>query len=272
MAKTKRQKLAAKEKLKKHRVSAANKKLLNDLVKLTEKNGTIMLTSTSGIPSAQLQRMRHEIKRKGTLKFVKKNIMIMAVEKAKKEGIAKLKPYISDNLMVMFSSEDAFDIASMLSEYKYPAKAKAGQIADKDITIEAGSTDLLPGPAISELSAVGLKVGVEGGKIAIKAPSTIVKKGEKINKAIAEVLSKLEIMPFITKLNIIAVYDSKSKKIFVGININKEEAVKELVRAFMDAKGLAIKIAYPTAETIRRILANASFEGEAIAKLIKDNV
>jgi len=272
MAKTKKQKLIANEKLKKHIISDAKKKTLAELVKLIEKHNTIMITSASNIPSAQLLKIRQEIKRKGILRFVKKNLMVKSLEKSKKEGILELKQYISDNSMIIFSDEDSFDIASLLADYRYPAKAKAGQISDKEIEIEAGSTDLLPGPAISELSAIGLKVGVEGGRIAIKKPMTVVKKGDKISGAIADVLTKLEIMPFTIRLNIVAVYDSKSRKTFVGININKDETLKEFVNSLIDAKSLAIKVDYPTAETIKRILAKASLEEGAIQKLIQTNV
>ena len=170
--------------------------------------------------------------------------------------------------MIIFSNEDAFDLASMLSQYKYPAKAKSGQIAEKDITIEAGPTDLMPGPAITELSNVGLKVGVEGGKIAIKISHIVAKNGEKISKQVAEVLSKLGIMPFTIGLKVVAVYDSKSNKIFANIEINKDEAVKQMVSALIEAKKFAVRIAYPTAETIKRILAKASVEEGAIAKLL----
>jgi len=272
MAKTKKQKLKAKEKLKAHKISTVKKKALNELVKLIEKNNTILITSSASIPSAQLQKIRQETKKKGIFRSVKKNLMIRAVENSKKQGIPELKRFIGANSIVIFSDEDAFELASMLSNYKYPARAKAGQIADKDIPIEAGPTDLMPGPAITELSAVGLKVGVEGGKIAIKMPHVIVKEGEKISKAVSDVLTKLEIMPFTIGLKILAVYDSKSKKIFANINIDKAEAVKELVRAFIEARGLALRAAYPTPETIKRILAKASLEESALLKLIQTNI
>jgi large subunit ribosomal protein L10 len=170
--------------------------------------------------------------------------------------------------MIIFSNNDAFEVAAMISQYKYPAKAKSGQITDKDITIEAGPTDLMPGPAITELSNVGLKVGVEGGKIAIKVAHTVVKNGEKISKQVAEVISKLGIMPFTIGLKVVALYDSKDKKVFANIDINKDETVKQLISALINARGFAIHIGYPTVETIKRILANASVEEGAIAKLM----
>ena len=268
MAKTKKQKITAQEKLKKHKISPIKKKALIDLVKLIDQSSTVLLTSSANIPSAQLQKMRQEIKKIGKFRAVKKNLMMKAVEDSKKEGLIELKKFIGANSMIIFSDNDAFELAAMLSQYKYPAKAKSGQISNKDITIDAGPTDLMPGPAITELSNVGLKVGVEGGKIAIKEAHTIVKNGEKISKQVAEVISKLGIMPFTIGLKVIAVYDSKDKKIFANIDINKDEAVKQLVSALINARGFAINIGYPTAETIKRILAKASIEEGAIAKLL----
>ena len=268
MPKTKKQRLVSQEKLKKHKVSPVKKKALADLVKTIEQSATVLLTSSASIPSAQLQKMRQEIKKIGKFSAVKKNLMIRALDSSKTEGISELKPFVGANSMIIFSEEDAFDLASILAQYKYPAKAKSGQIADKDITIDAGPTDLMPGPAITELSNVGLKVGVEGGKIAIKAPYKVVKNGEKISKQVAEVLSKLGIMPFTIGLKVVAVYDSKNKKVFANIEINKDDAIKQLVSALIEAKKFAVKIAYPNADTIKRILAKASIEEGAIAKLL----
>ena len=268
MGKTKKQKLIANEKLKKKKVSVIKIRALKNLVNLIEKNNTILFSSSENIPSAQLQKIRQEMKKKGTLTLVKKNIMIKALEKAKKEGIADMKKFVGANLIVIFSNEDAFDLASLISEYKYPARAKVGQISDKDIEIEAGPTDLMPGPAISELSAVGLKVGVEGGKIAIKVSHKLVKQGDKIRKEVAEILTKLDITPFTIGLKVTAVYDSNSKKIFENVNINKEESLNELIRELICARELAIYIDYPTSETIGRILGNAALEESAISQLL----
>ena len=80
--------------------------------------------------------------------------------------------------MSFFSDTDAFEISGILADEKSPAKAKPGQESPEDIEIKAGPTELLPGPDISALSAVGLQPKVEEGKIAIAVDATLLKKGE----------------------------------------------------------------------------------------------
>ena len=55
---------------------------------------------------------------------------------------------------------------------------------------------MIPGPAVSELSALGIRIKIEKGKINIQKSKTIVKKGEKISQAAADLMSKLDIRPF----------------------------------------------------------------------------
>ena len=96
-----------------------------------------------------------------------------------------------------------------------------------DIVIEAGSTDLPPGPAISELSSAGLKVKIEDGKIAIQESKVIIKKGGKINELAANVMTKLDIMPFKVGFIPEVAYDTKTKQIYTEIKIDKEEKKKK---------------------------------------------
>ena len=64
-----------------------------------------------------------------------------------------------------------------------------------DIEIKAGPTNLVPGPAISELGALGIQISIDEGKISIKFPKIIVKKGGEISEGVASLLQKLNIYP-----------------------------------------------------------------------------
>ncbi len=46
-----------------------------------------------------------------------------------------------------------------------------------DLEIPAGPTDLIPGPAISEMGALGIQIQIQGGKIEVKQPRIVTKKG-----------------------------------------------------------------------------------------------
>src|SRR3989344_3888733 len=111
----------------------------------------------------------------------KKNSKLNAKESSKKQNIHELKDHIKEDNAILISQMDAFDLAGKLAESKSPVKAKVGQIAEMDIHIEPGPTELVAGPVVSELGALGLKIEIKGGKIEIKEAKIIVKKGQAIS-------------------------------------------------------------------------------------------
>src|SRR3989344_7939127 len=203
---------------KKARVSETKKRELSELLKLISSNNTVMIVYTVNVPSSQLQIIRKKLKN-AKLKIVKKNLLIRALENSKKSGAKNLINYIKEGSAVIFSKDDPFDISAKLSEYRMPKRAKAGQIATEDISVEEGTTEIMPGPAISEFNLAGIKTGIVSGKIAIKESKILVKKGETITNQVSNILNKLEIKPFKVGLDPAGVFDTKNDIIYQDIII-----------------------------------------------------
>ncbi len=263
--------MAKKEFKKKHKISEVKIRKAKELASLMDSKKSLVVASTLNLLSSQLQEIRKKLREKAEIKFAKKSTILRALDQSKKENIKDLSKYLLENDALIFSEEDPFDIAEILSENKYPAKAKAGQIAKEDIAIEKGPTDLMPGPILTELGNVGLKAGIVGGKVTIKERKVLLKKGEKISRAVADILMKLEISPFKVELEPLAAYDSSSKKIYNNIKIDKEETLAKLKELFSSALQFAINIGYPTKESINQILINAEKEAIALNNLVSQN-
>lgn len=256
-----------------NKISPKKLKMRDDLVKLIKDNSTFVIASIKSIPSSQLQKIRHKLKKVAGIMIVKKHVMKRAMDEAAKlPGEAKLKElekYLEEGSAVIFARIDPFELASILADERTPVKAKAGQTAIQDIEIEAGPTDMPAGPMITYLSNAGIKIAIEGGKISIKEPKVLVRKDEKISGSIAEILSKMEILPFTVGLEPIAVFDAKTHSIHVGIKIDKKATLENLKKTFSDSRALALAINYPAAEIIKMIIAKAAMQEKAIAELIK---
>ena len=246
-----------------HKISEKKVKIVKELAKLIDSKRTFMVASTFNLLSPQLQAIRKKLRGKAEVKFVKKNVALRAIEASKREGIKEISKYVTESPALIISEEDAYDLATILSENKYPARAKTRQNAKADIVIEAGPTDLMPGPILTELGNAGLKAGIVGGKVTIKEKHVLVKKGDVIPKTASDILMKLEITPFTIELEPLAAYDANSGKVYSGLKIDKEGTLARLKEAFSSAFQFAIKIGYPNSDTIGQILINA--EREAIA-------
>lgn len=248
----------------------ARKKLetAKKLVELIKNNDTIIIVSIKGLPSRQFQDIRKELRGKAETTVVKKRITLRAIEEYEKEDkkIGKLKDYVQEDSAILFSKQDAFELAGLLAEKKNPIKAKAGQEAIEDIEVNEGPTDLVPGPAISELGALGIKISVEDGKIAIKEKKVIVGAGKRISEDAASVMAKLNIQPFKIGLEPIVMYDKKTGSVYTNVKIDKEKTIEELKKAKVRSLGLAQKIVYYCRESIGFLLGKANAEGKALEK------
>jgi len=253
--------MASKKLLKSQDVKA---KVVKQLVEEIKKARTIMVVSIKGLPSKQFQDIKKSIRDIANVKVAKKNILLRTIKCFGNESILPLENHINENCAFVISNMEGYELAGILNKKKSAVYAKAGQIALSDIEIKDGPTDLLPGPAISELGALGLIVSVESGKIAIKKSKVVVKEGEVIKENVAAVLQKLNIQPFSVGLNPVAIYDSNTGKIYSQINIDPEGVSNELKISASKSLGFAQKIGYVCRQTIGYFLAKANMEANAL--------
>ncbi len=249
-------------------VSESKKRLVKEIALMMQRNRTVLLASSKGLPGMQFHEIKKKLRGAAELKVAKKSTISKAIEATEKGTLQNLKTYLQADYVLLFSDIEPFELSSMLVDFQSARRAKAGDIAPEDIEIEPGPTELVAGPAISELSGVGLKVKVTDGKLEIIKGSVVAKKGEAIKSNVASVLGKLNVSPIKVGFLPIAAYDSKEEQIYANIVIDKigtMEQVREMIRK---ALGFAISVKYPTEKTIRYFITKAGREEKAIEKII----
>ena len=240
------------------------KKVVEELVKLFNSHKTIGWIDFFRMPTSQYQQIKEKLKDKIKVKYVKKTLLRKALEQVNIEGIDELLKYLPDQIGVLFSNEDPFKLFKEIKKFVVFREAKAGDVAPRDIVIKPMLTNLPPGPAISELQKVGLNVGIEKGKIAIKKEKVLVKAGEEINADVASVLQKLGIKPIEVSLNITAMLHDGVVFPRDVLDVNVEEYLKKLQDAYRRALLLSIGLVYPTKENIELLIAKAFRNAKAV--------
>ena len=249
-------------------VSEEKKKTVSELSKLILEKKTILIASIKNIPGSQFQEIVKKLRGKAIVKVPKKNLIFKAIDSSKNEELKQIKEKIKDSFALLFSDKDCFDLAIDLIKNKSPSKAKAGQIAPYDIEIPAGPTDLVPGPAISELGALGIQIQIENGKITIKSPKIVCKEGAKISRGAADMMNKLNIRPFSIGFIPLAGFDNSKKEFYAKIDIDPEKTLEELKQAYGKALPFAVQIGYTTPETITFLIGKAGRHEKAISSLL----
>lgn len=240
---------------------------ISELSNLAKTKKTILIASIKNIPGNQFQEIVKKLRGKAIVKVPKKNLIFKALDDSGKAD-EKLKSKIQDSFAILFSDLDSFELAGELLSNTSPAKAKVGQEAPEDIEVDAGPTELVPGPAISELGALGIQIQIEKGKITIKEPKVIVKAGQKISSNAAGIMSKLDIKPFKIGFIPLCAYDSELGKLYEEIKIDREGTLKDLLYAYGKALPFAVSIGYTSRETIPFLLSKAAAHANKLNRIV----
>ena len=233
-----------------------------------KKHRTVLIASCKSLPSSQFHAIKKKLRGTAEIIMAKKRTLVRAIDNAEKGTLQNLKKDINADFAVFFTEVEPFEFAGMLIENQVPTKAKAGDIAPEDLEIQPGPTDLVPGPAISELSNIGLKVAVKEGKLEIIKGAIVAKKGQPVSDKVAAVLGKLGVTPMKVGFIPIAAYDAKSDAVYSDIKIDKEGALNELREMIQKALGFAVKMDYSKKETISYFIAKAGSHEKALEKLV----
>jgi large subunit ribosomal protein L10 len=245
------------------------KKKVADLIKLIEKSKTIGIVNLEGLPARQLKTVRAKLKKDLQFVFSKKTLLKRAFEGSKRENAKQLVKFLDGiNPVVVFSELDAFELFRLFKTSRQMVAAKPGQTAPADITVSAGPTPFAPGPAISELAALGLKTKVEGGKIHIREDRQVIKAGDKISGGAASILAKLGITPIQIGVTLTYVLENNDLYKAAVLDVDIGKYTEDLKTAFLNAVKVAMEIGFATKETIVMMVQRA-YRG---AKALEDKI
>jgi len=247
-------------------VAEYKKREVAELVKLLEEYSIIGILNMENLPAAQLVRMRKKIRENAVLRMSKKSLIIKAIDQVKdKQGIEGLKSYLAGMPALIFTRENPFKIYKFIAQRKSPAPAKPGQTAPKDLIIPAGATPFAPGPIIGEFGQIGVKTGVEAGKVVVKQDTVVVKQGAKITEKAASILLRLGIQPMEVGLDLVVVYENSSIFGKDILAVDEDKYIADIMQAAQWAVNLSVEGCYATKVTIEIIIVKAYNESKNLA-------
>lgn len=246
-------------------VSIKKKQTVKKYTELIGKYSVVGLLNMHKLPGRQLHNIRNTIRNDAKILMVKKRLLKLIFEEMKRDNMNTLLDFMQGQPALLLSNSDPFKIARTLDASKAPAKAKNGDIAQKDIVVPAGPTPLPPGPAIGDLQKIKLPAMVQGDKIAIRADTVVTRQGEVISGDVANVLMKLGIEPMEVGLNMVAAWDSglvfPRDLLFIPIS-QYEDNVK---MANLNAFNLTMFIGYVTPHNITFLVSKCAREANGLA-------
>ncbi|MEM7820756.1 MAG: 50S ribosomal protein L10 [Candidatus Aenigmatarchaeota archaeon] len=224
------------------------------------------------LPTVALQKIKRELAGKATIKFAKKSTLTFALQKAKKE---ELLQYFPQHPALILTDMNPFKLYKFLQANKSPRAAKAGEIAPKDIEVKAGPTDLMPGPAISTLTKVGIPAKVEGGKIAVMKDKVICKAGETISPDMVAAFQLLKMQPMEIGLDLVSVAEGGLIYTRDVLAVDEAKLMADIALAASHAINLSVNIGWPTKQTMPLMIIKAFKNAKAVgveAKVLEKGI
>lgn len=249
-------------------VAEYKKKEVARIAKLIQDNPIFGIINMENLPSAQLQKMRSQLKSKALIFMTKRRLIKIAVEelKGKIKGIENVEPYLKGIPALIFTKENPFKLYKTLEKSKTNTGAKPGQVSPKDIVIPAGPTSFTPGPIIGELGQLGIKSFVDAGKIVIKEDKLLLKEGEVINQKAAEMLQKMGIEPMEIGLNLLMVFENGLIFAKSVLAVDEKTCYNDIKKIASESMNLALNAKYFVKETIELLLKKAFIEADSVAE------
>lgn len=248
-------------------VAESKKKLVSKLSEQLKSYSVIAIVDVEGIPADTLTQMRDKLRGQATIVMTKKRLMRLVFKELEgsNKGISSLEEHYSGMPAFLLTKENPFRIASLLRKSRTPAPAKAGQVAPRDIVVPKGPTPFAPGPILSELGSVGIKAGVEQGKVAVKEDAVVVKEGEVIGRKIADVLSRLDIKPMEVGLAMTAAFEDGVLFKRSVLEVDETVYISQLEAAAFESFAVALAQGIMTQETVVPVITKAARESFALA-------
>jgi large subunit ribosomal protein L10 len=243
-------------------VAGWKKDAVTNLTKHISKSKVVGIINVHGVPAPAFQTMRTNLRGKAEITMLKNTLLKIALQQAGKDkkGLDKLVASVDGQCAVVTSELNPFRLFRQLDSTKTKMPARGGEVAPDDIEIKAGETPFKPGPVVGELQKAGLPAAIEQGKVVIKKDKLLVKKGDKIPREVALVLSKLEIYPLTVGLDLSAAFEDGMIYKKDVLAVDDAMVLGQVKSAAAGAMNLAVFISYPTRQSIRPMLANAHYK------------
>ena len=248
-------------------VAAWKKDAVKDLATRMAKSKVVGIIDVHGVPAPAFQTMRTNLRANAEITMLKNTLLKIALKEASKQkkGLDKLADSVDGQCAVVTSNLNPFKLFKRLDATKTKMPAKGGEVSPDDIEIKAGETPFKPGPVVGELQKAGLPAAIEQGKVVIKKDKVLVKKGDKIPREVALVLSKLEIYPLTVGLNLQAAFEEGMVYKTDVLAVDETVILNQVRQAASGALNLAVFVAYPTKMSIRPLLAAAHMKALNLA-------
>lgn len=211
----------------------------------------LMLVNADNVGSMQMHQLRAMVRQDSLMIFGKNTQMKRAIREKAEDNpdVEKLIPYLRGNVGLLFTKGDPKTVRDLMVSNKVPAPAKAGAIAQVDVTIPAGLTGMEP-TQTNFFQALNIPTKINRGQIEIMSDVKLLIAGQKVGSSEVALLSKMNMKPFSYGLSFLQVFDKGAIFSSDVLDITDEDLEGHVRAGIASIAALSLAIGYPTAASI----------------------
>jgi len=241
----------------------AKKEKVAAISKMALSYPNIALLNIRNLPDRILQKSKKKLRSEAAFVVAKNSTIIRALEASRKGK--ELAEQITFPTALVYTSLSPYQLFKFFKDNKTSVAAKPGMIAPFDIIVPEGETDLMPGPALSELKGAGINAQIKGGKIIVAKDSVVAKKGAKITDNVCKALQKLNILPFEAMVDMVAAYDGKLTYTSSVLDMDEHALNAGILDALSQSFNVSFNSSFPTSQNIDALLSGAYAQSRNMA-------
>ena len=240
---------------------------IKEIEGLLTNNKVIGIVEVGGIPAAQMQQMRKNMRSTATIRSAKNTLIVKALDAVEKKvkGVSGLKDSVKGQAAIIVTNTNPFKLFAQVKATRTMAPARGGETAATDIMVNEGDTPFKPGPIVGELQKVGIPAAIQEGKVVIKSDKLLVKKGDKIPSEVAAALTRLEIYPIEIGMTLHSVFEEGNIYKPDVLDINIDQFIGNVKQASNGALNLAMEVGWTNKLTIKPLIMKAHLDAMALA-------
>ncbi|HDN02012.1 MAG: 50S ribosomal protein L10 [Thermoproteota archaeon] len=213
------------------------------------------------LPANVFQAIRRDLAGRAKIYVTRKKLVELSLRKA---GLNRVAEKLPSNVALLFSEIPPGEMWRILKNREVELYVKPGEVAQEDIVIPEGPTELSPGKA-REIRALGIETAIVKGKLTVKKAATVVKKGEKVSRVIAGLLRALDIKPVKAWLRISVAMDNKGIIYTPEVmSLTLDDIKQRITDAFERAFRVSYNIKAINKYTLPIMLSEASVKGKML--------
>jgi len=211
----------------------------------------LFIVDCDNVGSDQMHNIRKAMRGMGVV-YCGKNTQIRRVIRELEETrpeLEKIRSAMKLNVALVFTNGDLSKMRDMILANKKPSQAKAGALAQCDVTIEKGITALEPSMT-QFLQALNIGSKITKGSIEIINDVELLKEGQKIDASQAALLQKLDITPFEYGLVPKFVFDNGSLFEPAVLDIEDSQIVSMFQQCLKQTACVSLELGMPTVASV----------------------